>query len=210
MKPGLRQRDGGNVSVALLAKCQPTWQSSGAVLQGRHTKYQSWLVAETGIWSMSLSAQGVTNDHSMSGKQRGVLWNVGANTWMQSTMASYMDYQPGRCTTILHPRATARGICWFMGSKIVHGDVLTTGVRERLWISKLDSIRNGLNSYKTWNTLLAIKKIFLKTYFCALIFRDRLFFANMQHYLEFSLKKYFWCIYKYIFILKFFAIVNFM
>jgi len=33
--------------------------------------------------------------------------------------------------------------------EIVHGDVVTTGVRERYWINKLDTIRNGLNTYKT-------------------------------------------------------------
>ena len=33
--------------------------------------------------------------------------------------------------------------------EIVHGDVVTTGVRERYWINKLDTVRNGLNAYKT-------------------------------------------------------------
>ena len=31
----------------------------------------------------------------------------------------------------------------------VHGDVMTTTVRERYWIQKLDTIRRGLNSNKT-------------------------------------------------------------
>ena len=33
--------------------------------------------------------------------------------------------------------------------ELVHGDVVTLGVRERFWIDKLDTVRNGLNSYKT-------------------------------------------------------------
>ena len=31
----------------------------------------------------------------------------------------------------------------------VHGDVMTTAVRERFWIQQLDTVRKGLNSNKT-------------------------------------------------------------
>ena len=35
------------------------------------------------------------------------------------------------------------------GIEAVHGDEVTTGVRERYWIQVLDTIRRGLNSNKT-------------------------------------------------------------
>ena len=86
----------------------------------------------------------------MLGKLPDASWIAAGNMSMQLRKASKMGLL-ARCTTILCPMSNGHSSrdMLIYAIEIVHGDVVTTGVRERYWINKLDTIRNGLNTYKT-------------------------------------------------------------